>query len=182
MTTIIQFRNRPVRETRARPSRPSPHQLIGIVAVAAALALTQLAWITEQPLLELPETGNGSAAIEDGVTRHFAMCDRMHRDDCVIDGDTFTLRGQKIRIADIDAPETHPPRCELEARLGRQATRRLQELLSAAPFALRPTGLDEDRYGRKLRTVVRDGRSLGSILVSEGLARKWTGTRLPWCS
>ena len=41
---------------------------------------------------------------------------------------------------------------------------------------------DEDRYGRKLRVVVRDGWSLGETLVSEGLARRWTGRRLPWCA
>jgi len=31
-----------------------------------------------------------------------------------------------------------------------------------------PFGRDEDRYGRKLRVVVRNGRSLGDQLVSEG--------------
>ena len=36
-----------------------------------------------------------------------------------------------------------------------------------------PFGRDEDRYGRKLRVVVRNGRSLGDQLVSEGLARTW---------
>jgi endonuclease YncB( thermonuclease family) len=29
--------------------------------------------------------------------------------------------------------------------------------------------------------LVRDGRSLGDILVSEGLARTWSGRRQPWC-
>lgn len=34
---------------------------------------------------------------------------------------------------------------------------------------------DEDRYGRKLRVLVRNGRSLGDILVSEGLAWRERG-------
>ena len=38
-----------------------------------------------------------------------------------------------------------------------------------------PFGRNEDRYGRKLRVVVRNGRSLGDWLVSEGLARTWGG-------
>jgi micrococcal nuclease len=42
-------------------------------------------------------------------------------------------------------------------------------------------GRDEDRYGRKLRVVVRDGRSIGDMLVAEGLARAWTGRREPRC-
>jgi micrococcal nuclease len=40
---------------------------------------------------------------------------------------------------------------------------------------------DEDRYGRKLRTIERDGRSLGDVLVAEGLARPWDGARRSWC-
>ena len=99
----------------------------------------------------------------------------------VIDGDTFRYAGQKIRIADIDTPEVRG-RCAYETELAAQATRRLEELLAAGPFELQPIpGRDEDRYGRKLRVVTRDGRSLGDRLVEEGLARTWTGRRQPWC-
>jgi endonuclease YncB( thermonuclease family) len=52
-----------------------------------------------------------------------------------------------------------------------------------APFEVAPIGgRDEDRYGRKLRIVTRGGRSLGDVLVAEGLARTWTGRREPWCA
>lgn len=112
----------------------------------------------------------------------FSMCDRRPHLDCVIDGDTFYMGSQAIRIADIDTPETHPSRCDYEAELGEKATRRLLELLNGGPFALQLAGgRDEDRYGRKLRIVVRDGQSLGDILVFEGLAREWAGRREPWC-
>jgi endonuclease YncB( thermonuclease family) len=111
------------------------------------------------------------------------MCTGSRGSDCVIDGDTFRFQAETIRIADIDAPETHPPRCALEAQLGERATRRLQELLSAGPFELRRAGSrNTDRYGRKLRRVTRGGRSLGQVLVSERLAREWTGRRRPWCA
>ena len=101
----------------------------------------------------------------------------------VVDGDTFWLAGEKIRIADIDTPETHPPRCAREAELGEKATRRLESLLRQAPFEIVPIGgRDEDRYGRKLRIVTRGGRSLGDTLVAEGLARTWIGRREPWCA
>ena len=91
------------------------------------------------------------------------------------------MDGEKIRVADIDTPETHPPRCEREAELGRRATLRLQELLNAGPVALESSGRDIDRYGRKLRIVTRGGQSLGTVLVAEGLARRWDGARHPWC-
>lgn len=41
---------------------------------------------------------------------------------------------------------------------------------------------DQDRYGRKLRIVVRNDVSLGKMLVDEGLARPWEGQQLGWCA
>lgn len=100
----------------------------------------------------------------------------------VIDGDTFDYGGTRVRIADIDTPEVDG-RCAYETELAARATRRLGDLLGAGEFELHPTpdGRDEDRYGRKLRIVTRGGRSLGDTLVSEGLARTWSGRREPWC-
>lgn len=113
--------------------------------------------------------------------RSYPLCSSAVRRHCVVDGDTFYTAKDKIRIADIDAPETHPPRCAEEADLGDRATNRLAQLLSKGSFELVSAGRDEDRYGRKLRIVMRDGRSIGDMLVSEGLARTWTGGRQPWC-
>ena len=100
----------------------------------------------------------------------------------VIDGDTFDHEGVRIRIADIDTPEVRG-RCPHETALAARATRRMRALLTAGPFELHPlgNGRDEDRYGRKLRIVTRGGRSLGDVLVAEGLARTWSGRREPWC-
>lgn len=98
----------------------------------------------------------------------------------VIDGDTFDHGGERIRIADIDTPELSSD-CGAEARLARKARGRLQTLLAAGPFELRRLGRDQDRYGRKLRIVLLNGRSVGDMLVAEGLARTWSGRREPWC-
>lgn len=111
----------------------------------------------------------------------FSACGAGKRVTCVVDGDTFWLRGDKIRIADINTPETHRPGCVMEAALGAQAKRRLTQLLNAGPFALESGKRDTDRYGRLLRTVTRSGRSLGNVLVAEGLAERWTGRRRDWC-
>lgn len=116
-------------------------------------------------------------------SHQFGKCHTGGGLNCVVDGDTFWMDGEKVRIADIDTPETHPARCADEARLGHAATDRLQALLNAGPFDLRPINRDTDRYGRKLRIVVRDGQSLGGILVSEGLARTYRGGhRDSWCA
>jgi hypothetical protein len=46
-------------------------------------------------------------------------------------------------------------------------------LLNQGAFTLEP--IDRDRYDRLLRTVTRDGESLGAMLVDEGLAEEWRG-------
>jgi endonuclease YncB( thermonuclease family) len=124
----------------------------------------------------------GSEAIQrPAPSRHFILCHSGGGTNCVVDGDTIWMDGVKIRVADIDAPETHPPRCQRERELGRKATARLQEILNAGPFVAETQGRAQDRYGRQLRVLVRGGGSLGAALVSEGLARPWDGGRHPWC-
>jgi len=121
------------------------------------------------------------SAEPDALSAHFGFCHSGGGRNCVVDGDTFWFAGEKYRIADIDTPETHPPRCAEEARLGRAATDRLRAWLNAGAFSLEEIDRDSDRYGRKLRIVVRGGTSVGSVLVAEGLARPWEGHRRPWC-
>ncbi|BBF92153.1 thermonuclease family protein [Blastochloris tepida] len=117
----------------------------------------------------------------DTLAASFSYCAGGARRNCVVDGDTFWFRGEKIRVADIDAPELSPPRCPHEAQLGEAAKHRLLRLLNDGPFSLTVGFRDEDQYGRKLRTIYRNGKSLGDVLVSEGLARPWTGSRRSWC-
>jgi endonuclease YncB( thermonuclease family) len=117
----------------------------------------------------------------ESTSPRFELCGITRR-TCVVDGDTFWLEGVKIRIADIDTPEISEPKCDSEYQLGMKATYRLRDLLNESAFEVRPIGnRDEDRFGRKLRVIVRHGLSLGDQLVSEGLARTWTGRREPWC-
>lgn len=141
------------------------------LAVAAAGSLA-LPYVLPAPKL---------AIAPDIVFLTLPMCRNGRGSDCVIDGDTFHLAGQSIRVADIDTPETRDYSCAAEKALGDRATLRMQQLLNAGPFELQPYERDEDQYGRKLRIVARDGQSLGRILVNEGLARAWDGSRHSWC-
>jgi endonuclease YncB( thermonuclease family) len=126
-------------------------------------------------------SGTAKASGVNGIRAHFSMCFVGGGYNCVVDGDTIWLEGVKIRIADIDAPETHDPRCSSEKQLGDRATLRLQELLNDGAVTLATVDRDSDRYGRKLRIVDVDGKSVGDVLVAEGLAREWDGARHPWC-
>ena len=128
----------------------------------------------------LSEIGTAAGAIDHESAR-FDSCGGGARVTCIVDGDTIWYRGEKIRIADIDTPEVSQPGCAREAELGAAATRRMRSLLNEGPFSLEPVDRDRDRYGRLLRTVTRDGESLGAVLVDEGLAEEWGGTRRAWC-
>jgi endonuclease YncB( thermonuclease family) len=169
------------------------------VAVLAVLAAATAGWLQS----DLPRVAGSSAAGRDVVLRPglagegsnlvvlrpqpasgagaFRLCAERRQPNCVVDGDTIWHRGIKIRLADIDTPEVFSPQCASEAALGRQATERLLELINAGAFELVRTGRDADRYGRKLRILERHGRSLGDILIAEGLARPWDGARRSWC-
>lgn len=156
----------------------------------AALVGLPLAAFTA--VLLMPAGGGPPAAEAAGVTSalsgdreraRFGPCAGPVRVTCVVDGDTIWYQGAKIRIADINTPEVSEPACPAEAALGRKATQRMQALLNAGPFTLKPApdGRSEDRYGRKLMVITRGGQSLGATLVAEGLAERWTGRRREWC-
>ncbi len=122
------------------------------------------------------------ALAQDAEAAPFARCGSGARITCVVDGDTFWLRGQKIRLLDINTPEVSQPRCASERALGERATERLIALLNQGAFTLEAQGRDADRYGRLLRVARRNGRSLGAVLVAEGLAEDWQGRRGNWCA
>jgi micrococcal nuclease len=101
----------------------------------------------------------------------------------VIDGDTFRLAGgERIRIAGIDAPETHrgQARCRAEVALGNAATARARAMLDGRSVAVVRLGRS---YNRTVARVTLDGRDLAAELVRAGAARWWPrGARKPdWC-
>jgi endonuclease YncB( thermonuclease family) len=155
----------------------SPFLIMAPLAMFTALFVSDggppgLAWTAPaQPLV----------AATDPESARFGRCKGAVRVNCVVDGDTIWYLGTKIRLADINAPETGDPRCPAEAALGERATRWLTELLNAGSFSLEPGDRNRDSYGRQLRTISRGGHSLGAALVAEGLAEPWRGYRRNWC-
>ena len=123
----------------------------------------------------------GSASPAAPAHISFTICDSGPRINCIVDGDTFWMAGEKIRILDIDTPELSPPRCAEEEELGEAAKARLHALLNSGAVTLERAGRDRDRYGRLLRRVRVDGRPVGAVLIAEGLARPYGGARQSWC-
>jgi micrococcal nuclease len=82
----------------------------------------------------------------------------------VVDGDTIkSPAGVRYRLVGFDCPETFRAKCDEELALGLAASRL-------------------DKYGRTLATLTVNGRDVGEVLISEGLARAYKGRkRESWC-
>lgn len=101
-------------------------------------------------------------------------------DPRIIDGDTFEHKGEIIRIANIDTPETGGrAECDAERMLGDAASDALTQIL-AKPYTIIRDGTD--RYGRTLATIeAASGEDVGELLIERQLAVEWSGRRHDWC-
>jgi endonuclease YncB( thermonuclease family) len=116
---------------------------------------------------------NGTAAAEQAVVHQ------------IIDGDTIYACGSgcyTVRILNIDAPELPPKaKCDKEAKMAVEARTQLAAAFEGRIVELVRQGRQFDRYNRLLARVVYQGSDMGEMLISAGLARKWSGHREPWC-
>lgn len=150
---------------------------IGLVAFALFWFVPDFLGYEVQPVSLV----SSSSAASDTESASFGFCHTGGGTNCVVDGDTVWYQGNKIRIADIDTPETHPPGCVREAELGKAATDKLHSLLNAGAFSIESVDRDTDKYGRQLRILTRGGESIGGMLVDDGLARWYERGRRSWC-
>lgn len=149
---------------------------------ATVVAVLALLWLNA----DLPLPG--------AVTRSFLP---VTQGISVVDGDTIRIGGRLTRLVGFNAPETWKPNCAAEQQLGETAARRLRQLVdggktrfASVRCACRPgtEGTMNCNYGRACGSLSVDGRDVGSVLISEGLAVRYvcgaTGcppTPRPWC-
>lgn len=161
----------------SRPRRTGPVSLavscalVFVGVFAAGLALPALPALPDLPALPGPILSVPGRPILAAIT--------------VVDGDTVRLSsGEKIRISNIDTPET-PPRssCSEEARLAQAATANLRSMVSGARDVRFIPDWDRERdvYGRLLGRVVINGVDVGEAQIAAGLAQRWQGHRAWWC-
>lgn len=98
----------------------------------------------------------------------------------VHDGDTIRCGAERVRIANIDAPELPgSPKCGArrgytawcDYALGERAGAALRGLIARGRVTIVRTGTDA--YGRTLALVQVDGQDVGEWLIARGLARRW---------
>jgi len=146
---------------RALPRSIRDARAWGGLALALMLVAGSLAWESSGHLLTPAEPATGAYS--------------------VYDGDTITIRGERIRIMGLDTPELgRGARCASEGRMAIAARDELRRLLRGAEITLRRDG--SDRYGRTLAYVYADGQDVAQALIAAGLARPYDGgRRAGWC-
>lgn len=98
----------------------------------------------------------------------------------VHDGDTIRCGSERIRIADIDAPELpDSPKCQdyrardawCDFEKGYASRDALRAFLAKGRVVV--VRQDVDRYGRTLALIRVNGVDAGDWLIGRGLARRW---------
>ena len=161
-------------ETRVEPKPRSRERemwsaVLGVAVVAACCAALVIG------VSQVTSSDPAAARAAKNTAPRFGYCRTARGPNCVEDGDTFFLAGERIEIAGIDAPELHPSRCPEEARRGIAAAVRLRELLNRAPPRLMVYG------GRPQHKVEVNGVDVGAALVAGGFARELYDAPRSWC-
>jgi endonuclease YncB( thermonuclease family) len=113
------------------------------------------------------------------VAADFRTCKGGHRVTCVVDGDTFWFRGEKIRVDGYDSPEMGQPKCSRPAAGAVEARNALTQLLNSGTVELDRTGVD--RYGRTLARVLVNGQDITETMIDAGHARRYQRGQQAWC-
>ena len=114
------------------------------------------------------------------VQQRFSHCYSGNHVNCVSDGDTVTIDGQRVEIAGMDAPEVRDAGCLEERRRGINSAVRLRALLNSGDVKLRGTQRAHD--GRLLTRVEVNGRDVAAAMVASGAAREYGGGPRSWCA
>jgi micrococcal nuclease len=112
-------------------------------------------------------------------SERFGQCNNADGPNCVLDGDTIYVGGQKVQIAGIAAPQIQGAQCDTERSRGIDAAVRLADLLNSGKVTVSPAFRDE--YGRGVRSVQVKGRDVAERMINIGLARRYFGERPGWC-
>ena len=186
----VELRSSRIRREPVRPSRirrdPVRHEkevqaasqereiwsgVAGVLLIAVALAVA----ITGISIATIFRDASGPAK-----SARFGQCLTDYGPDCVVDGETVHVAGEKVLIAGVDAPEIEGARCTQERDRGIGAAVQLADLLNSGDVTVSAPFRDD--YGRVVRKVQVKGEDVGEKLIGADAVRRYDGNKQDWCA
>jgi len=149
---------------------------IGLVAIALALGIggTMLA-MQVMPASSAPAN---TLSPVNSIADEFSLCDDARGDACVLSADAYAWRGKRYHLADIQGPSEIEPQCPQEAALARKGRAALMAMMNGGAFQTLQDSADNDPAARVL---MRDGVSIGQLMILKGHAKAWSRDPVNWC-
>lgn len=168
------IRRQPVPVQKA-PEPPSPErEVLGGIAGMAFFAVALAVLIVGVSIATIFHTDPGAAA----RAERFGQCYDAEGSNCVLDGDTIYVQGQKVLIAGVTAPKIQGAQCDDERTRGIDSAVRLADLLNSGQVSVGASVREPD--GQMRTKVEVGGNDVGSAMIGAGLARAY-GNSDGWC-
>lgn len=148
---------------------------VGIIIVALLIAGVAILLFKDI----LPAPGGTGVAGPMTISERFSICDDMTGEACILSAGSYAYKGQRYRVADISVPGQTDAKCPAEAELAQQGRTALAAMMNGGAFDARPDPVDPDPSARLL---VRDGVSLGQLMILKGHAQPWSPKPINWCA
>jgi micrococcal nuclease len=157
------------------PEPPTAQQevvvgMAGIVLFAVALAVLIMGVSIATIFHDDPNAAARAA--------QFGQCYNSSGGNCVIDGDTIYVGGQKVGIAGIEVPKIADSKCEQERERGIDSAVRLADLLNRGKVVVGAPVREPD--GQVRHTVQVGDSDVGIAMIDAGAARQYGDTN-GWC-
>ena len=161
----------------AKPQRPLNYRerelffgiagilIFGVLVAAGVIALSIFTVFRDDPEAE-------------ARAAQFYQCYAATGPNCVVDGDTIYVGGQRVEIAGIDAPKIIDAACDVEHDRGIQAATELALLLNSGP--VRVGAPFRDSTGRTVSKVEVRGRDVALKMIGQDVAHE-ANSGLRWC-
>jgi len=143
--------------------------IAGILLFAAALAIAVVGISAATLFKDDPQA--------DAEAQRFGQCYNGGT-NCVVDGGTIYVRGERLAIAGLEVPRIQDAACDKERDTGIDAAVRLADLLNHGRVSVGPTVVDES--GRAVRPVTVDGKDVAEAMIASHDAVE-TGNMHNWC-
>lgn len=145
----------------------------GALLLALALGGTGLLLFNDL----LPGDMGKKAASSLSIIDAFSACDDAAGHACVLSPGQFSYRGRSYRLSDVAAPSLIDPACPLEEEIAQKGRMTLLALMNGGAFEMMVDPADDSA-----RILMRDGVSLGALLILKGYAKPATTVRFDWCA